>query len=37
MSRLNFACIDEAYSIGSEQIKKTQEEIAKLKKMKSQD
>ncbi len=33
MSKLNFACIDEAYSIGSEQIKKTQEEIAKLKKI----
>ena len=33
MSRLNFACIDEAYSIGSEQIKKTQDEIAKLKKI----
>ena len=33
MSKLNFACINEAYSIGSEQIKKTQDEIAKLKKI----
>ena len=33
MSKLNFASINEAYSIGSEQIKKTQDEIAKLRKI----
>jgi len=33
MSKLNFASVSEAYSIGSEQIKNTQSEIAKLKKI----
>jgi hypothetical protein len=33
MSKLNFASVSEAYSIGSEQIKNTQTEIAKLKKI----
>jgi hypothetical protein len=31
MSKLNFASINEAYTLGSDQIKNTQEEIAKLK------
>ena len=33
MSKLNFASVSEAYSIGSEQIKNTQSEIARLKKI----
>ena len=33
MSKLNFASVTEAYSIGSEQIKNTQSEIARLKKI----
>ncbi len=31
MSKLNYASVDEAFKLGSDQIKNTQEEIAKLK------